>query len=139
LRHGQTFNHGNREIGMVQLPRIFEQLRDAEQARQALEAAGFLRERIQLTSRHDEAGPVEGNFVVGNTKQDTVEHTEFSRTLGGQGDNTYQHNFERTVDRGLYLLVVDVEDDSQAERADAIMQRCGGTDVDALVAGRDRS
>ena len=123
---------------MTQLPRIFEHLSQAEQAREALAAAGFPRERIQLTSRHDEAGPVEGNFVVGNTKQDTVEHTEFSRTLGGEGDNTYRHNFEHAVDRGLYMLVVDVEDDPQGARAAEIMQRYGATDVDALVEGRDQ-
>jgi hypothetical protein len=118
---------------MIPLPRIFEQLKDAEQAREALIAEGFDRDRIQLTSRQDEAGPVEGNFVVGNTKEDTVERTEFSRTLGGEGDNTYRHNFERVVDRGMYMLVVEAQEGAEAERAAAIMARHGGTDVDELV------
>jgi hypothetical protein len=81
---------------------------------------------------------VEGNFVVGNTKEDTVERTEFSRTLGGEGDNTYQHNFERVVDRGMYMLVVEAQEGAEAERAAAIMTRHGGTDVDELVGnGKD--
>jgi hypothetical protein len=122
---------------MISIPRIFEQLRNAEQAREALIADGFERDRIQLTSRQDEAGPVEGNFVVGNTKEDTVARTEFSRTLGGEGDNTYRHNFERVVDRGMYMLVVEAEEGAEAGRAAAIMTRHGGTDVDALMVPRE--
>jgi hypothetical protein len=117
---------------MTLLPRIFEKLQDAENAREALMAEGFLRDRIQLTSRQDEAGPVEGNFVVGNSKQDTVEHTEFSNTLGGEGDNTYRHNFARTVERGMYMLVVEAEE-TECARAAEIMKLHGATDVDELV------
>jgi hypothetical protein len=114
---------------MEVLLRIFESLEQAEHAREALLAQGFERDRIQLTSRHDEAGPVEGNFLVGNTKKDTLEHTEFSETLGGEGDNTYDHNFARTVDGGMYMLVVEAEDEVRLQRAAEIIQQHGGTEV----------
>jgi hypothetical protein len=113
------------------LLRVFKALEDAERAREALVAEGFLREQIELTSRHDEAGPVEGNFLVGNTKRDTLEHTEFSQTLGGEGDNTYDHNFARTVGGGMYLLVVEAEDDARLRQAAEIIQQHGGTEVGA--------
>jgi hypothetical protein len=115
---------------MRALPRIFENLEAAERARDALVAEGFVRGRIELTARQDEAGPVEGNFLVGNTTRDTVENTEFSRTLGGEGDNTYKHNFARTVDRGMYILVVEADDEAQCQRAAEIIQKHGGTRVD---------
>ena len=118
---------------MILLPRIFGKLQDAENAREALRAEGFLRDRIQLTSLQDEAGPVEGNFVVGNSKQDTVEHSEFSNRLGGEGDNTYQHNFARTMERGMYMLVVEARDETECGRAAEIMKLHGATDVDELV------
>ena len=115
---------------------IFEHLEDAEAAREALLAAGFSREQVQLTSRHDEAGPVEGNFLVGNVKEDTLERTEFSETLGGEGDNTYSHNLSRTVDRGLLMLTVDAVDDIQAGNASGILSSHGAADPDRLAAGR---
>jgi hypothetical protein len=115
------------------LPRIFESLSSAEQAREALLAAGFARDKVALIARHDEAGPVEGNFLVGNIREGTVNRTRFLPTAGGKGHNTYGHNFARTVDRGVFMLTVDADDDEQLARASRIMATYGAVNVDDLV------
>ncbi|RZI84683.1 MAG: hypothetical protein EOP38_08060 [Rubrivivax sp.] len=117
------------------LPRIFDQLADAEQARAALLAAGFERDAVQVSARHDEAGPVEGNFVSGNAKKDTIRKTEFSKSAGGVGDNAYQHNFKQVVDRGVYMVTVDIADSDQLALACEIMARHGAIDVEDLLQG----
>jgi hypothetical protein len=118
---------------MTVLPRVFDRMEQALAAREALLAAGFAPEQLELTSRHDEAGPAEGNFLVGNVKHDTVERTEFSQTQGGEGDNTYLHNYATTVERGVFLLTVAAADDAESARAAEIVSHHGGSDPNELL------
>jgi len=124
---------------MTLLARIFASLPNAEEAREALLAAGFDAARLHLSARHDEAGPVEGNFLVGNGKDDAQSRTGFSPATGGESANPYQHNFANPVDRGVFMLTVDAEDHAQSERAADIMSRCGAVDVDELTGARNFS
>jgi hypothetical protein len=75
----------------------FDRLTDAEAARHALLDAGFAPSSIHLVSREDEAGPVQGNFTVGDGHPDTH-------------GNPYELNFEDVVQRGTLLMSVDVDD-----------------------------
>ncbi len=118
------------------LSRVFDRLADAEHARTALLSAGFEPDSVNLSANHDEAGPVEGNFVCGNIKEATLKRTEFSRRNGFLRDNAYEHNFARTADRGNCLLVVQTRDEAERRRALDIMAHHGARDVEALLDGR---
>jgi hypothetical protein len=86
----------------------FDRLADAEAARQALIDAGFTPASIELVSREDEAGPVQGNFTVGDGHPDTH-------------GNPYELNYEDVEQRGTLLMTVDVEDGERRALAASIL------------------
>lgn len=104
----------------------FSNLADAQSARDSLVDAGFPPECIRLRSASDEAGPVEGNFVIGNGR--TAQGTEPARTVTG-GDEPYDRNLARQVDHGTQLMEADVASATDARRALALAQEYGGVDV----------
>jgi hypothetical protein len=87
----------------------FDRLADAEAARVRLIGAGFPASSIHLDSREDEAGPVQGNFTVGDGHPDTH-------------GNPYELNYEDVVQRGTLLLTVDVDSDARRSQAAALAQ-----------------
>lgn len=109
----------------TQLVWIFDEYADAEGARDALLAAGFSNDAVRLTVRDDEAGPVEGNFTVGNA----------TGAPGGMGEghHTYARNYETIAERGKSMLVLAAAGAEQAAQAAAILDRFGGRDIDALT------
>ena len=121
---------------MTLLARIFASLPNAEEAREALLAAGFDASRLHLSARHDEAGPVEGNFLIGNGKDDAQRRAGFTPATGGESHNPYQHNFATPIESGVFMLTVDAEDHAQSEKAAEIMGRRGAVDVDELTGAR---
>ena len=86
----------------------FDRLPEAEAARDALIAAGFAAASIHLVSRQDEAGPVQGNFTVGDGHPDTH-------------GNPYELNYEDVVQRGTLLMTVEVEDAERRRVAERIL------------------
>ncbi|WP_119157053.1 hypothetical protein [Caldimonas tepidiphila] len=100
-----------------ELVRIYDRLADAEQAREGLLASGFPPASVHLTVTNDEAGPVEGNFLVGNGR-DTRNRTE----------DLYDPNFAKVVQRSSCMLTVDVEDEGLRRRASEILDRYGSRD-----------
>ena len=111
------------------LLRTFESFDTAQQARDALLAAGLQASQLSLEATADEAGPVEGNFLVGNGR-DAGDETP-DQPLPSGADPIYQRNFQRTVDRGSYRLVVEVSDTKQRDAASQVLDRFGGIDVEA--------
>lgn len=109
----------------TQLVRIFDEYADAEGARDALLAAGFSNDEVRLTVRDDEAGPVEGNFTVGNA-------TEAPGGMG-EGRHTYARNDGNIAERGRSMLVLSAAGAAQAAQAAAILDRFGGRDIEALT------
>lgn len=107
---------------MQTMLRTFEAYAHAQQAREALLGTGFSPEAVRLESIDDEAGPVEGNFVIGNGRGVNDESP-------AQPD--YCSNFERTVERGVHLLVIAVQDDAQRRRVDELVSPLGGVDPEA--------
>lgn len=87
---------------------VYDRLADADAARALLVAHGIPPASIQLVSREDEAGPVEGNFTVGDGHPDV------------KGD-PYQLNYEKVVQRGTVVLTVDVD----PSRRDGVAQLLG--------------
>ena len=104
------------------LIRVFDVFTEAEQARKALLAEGFDGDAVQLSVREDEAGPVEGNFTVGN------EPTESDR-------HTYDRNYAGATQRGHCMITVAAGDPSQAAKAGEILARFGARDPDAPHGG----
>ncbi len=98
--------------------RVFDVFDYAERARDALLHEGFERESVDLSVRDDEAGPVQGNFTVGNLPMQSAQHT-------------YDRNYANSRQRGHCVLTVQAADSAIAASAVAILDRCGGRDPDA--------
>ena len=107
----------------------YDTLFDAESAQQQLLAAGFASENIHLAVKEDEAGPVQGNFTVGNGTSDYSAKLDPTEPAGVNNDETYERDFRDAVQRGTYLLTVDADDDTARKRASEILQRYGGIDL----------
>lgn len=111
------------------LVRIFESFPAADSARSELLASGFPMDGVEFTVRENEEGPVQGNFYVGNGR-------EQGGINGSAQDSSYRSNFGDVAQRGVYMVTVEVNDEAEAGRAKEIMDRLGGVDVDAIAAGR---
>jgi hypothetical protein len=112
----------------IALLRSFERFEDAGAARDALLTAGLAAGAVQLRVSDDEAGPVEGNFLVGNGR------TEHGRPPGGVlagAEVPYQENFRKVVPRGVHLLSVQLDDEGRQAEVEAILDMYGGFDVDS--------
>lgn len=103
--------------------RVYDNFSNAENARNALLSCGFSSSRVNLNVKEDEAGPVQGNFIVGNTPS------------FGDAGRTYADDYAEVVQRGAYLLRVDADDDDQASLASRIMDRLGGIDINERTSG----
>ena len=107
----------------MRMLRIFDQLQAAQAARRALVEAGFPAQSLELTATGDEAGAVQGNFLVGNPK------------TGAAADGNYESNFADVAFGSLYLLSVEIAGEADRRRALALMDRFGGRDMDAAGVG----
>lgn len=116
-------------MGARQMVRVFDSFAAAERARAALLDAGFAAGALQFQVRDDEAGPVEGNFTVGNNAYEGGDKLPV-------GPHTYARNYARTVQRGHCMIILEIEDGAGAQRASQIMQQLGGADVDAITGAR---
>lgn len=99
--------------------RSFEVYEEADAARAEMLAAGLPADELNLRVIQDEAGPVEGNFLVGNGR--------------AADDDPYTTNFEKAVTRGTFLLEVHSRDAGLRDVATGIFQRHPCTD--AIAAG----
>ena len=111
--------------------RSFDNLEAVERARAALLATGFDPDLVQTRVIQDEAGPVEGNFVIGNGH--TAHGGEPGPVLAGP-EVPYEDNFHRTVTRGVHLLIVHATDAAARERATSALEQHGGVDPQARAA-----
>lgn len=109
-----------------EIVKVFDRYEDAEQARSALLAAGFAPGQVRLQCNEDEAGPVEGNFLVGNGRRP-------GRAGGAadHGDLPYELNYDHPELRGLHLLLLDVPSDEQRARAEELLGGFGARDIAA--------
>jgi hypothetical protein len=96
--------------------RIFDVFTKAEQACDALLAAGFARDDVQLSVPDDEAGPLQGNFTVGDLTEDDA-------------NAPYQRKYANPIQRGHFLVMVEAADGERAAPALEILQRYGGTEL----------
>jgi hypothetical protein len=97
--------------------RIFDDYDHAQSARDALLAEGFAADGVTMRVANDEAGAVEGNFLVGNSH-------------AGSEDNSYDGNYANPRQVSQCILTVDAGDDETAARAEGILARFGARDAD---------
>lgn len=111
------------------LVKVYDDFTIAQQAREQLLASGFSSSSVHLSSKEDEAGPVEGNFTVGNKDSDTKGPGGLFRSLVGghddptSSDDVYTRKFANATQRGIYMLTVDAGSETDAARASDIMNR----------------
>jgi hypothetical protein len=119
------------------LVRSFSTLDEATAAVEALAAAGLARDAIQLIVREDEAGPVSGNFLIGNGQ---TTHGRAPDAVRTGREVPYDENFREPAYRGGFLVAVHGLDPAQAARARATLSRfdCVAVDETAAAAGAAR-
>lgn len=100
--------------------KIFDVVDLAQQARNALLSEGFAAEDVTLSIANDEAGPVVGNFTVGNMPMES-------------GSHTYERNYVNVEQPGHCLVTVAVADAMLASRAEVILDRFGARNADPLA------
>ena len=116
--------------------RIYDNLAVAQHARDQLLSSGFAPDSVHLISNQDEAGPVQGNFILDENDIGHGRGGGLMHRLFGTAERTDAYNSSRPVWRDSYLLTVDTDDDAQLERASDIMERTGAADLDARTTGR---
>lgn len=115
------------------LIRSFDTFDAAQAARQALVQAGVPPGQLELRVIDDEAGPVQGNFVIGNGI--TTEGRPPQGVLAG-GEVPYEPNFARLVNRGVHLLLVHPGDGIDQDHAEQVLAQQGGVDPNAGLPAR---
>lgn len=110
------------------LVRVYDLFANAEQARNALLASGFSSDSVQLTSNADEAGPVEGNFILEYKDAANAHDRSALDSLLNRDDPNEGLGRQKVAWRGNYLLTVDAQDDEQFTRASEITRRFGASD-----------
>ena len=98
--------------------KLYNHLSHAENARKELLSSGFAADSVHLESIQSEAGPVSGNFAVGNGDPD-----------GTNPGTVYERNFADPEQPANILLTVEAGDGGLAARASDIMLRHGGHDI----------
>ena len=98
--------------------RMYDTLAKAELARDALLAAGYSTDQVQIEAMNSEAGPVAGNFIVGNSS----DHSDHSG-IGDSGD--YHDNFKDVHLGSIIKLTVAVENDMKHGQANEVLDRVG--------------
>lgn len=102
---------------MTAIVKIFDQYDHAQRARDALLAEGFPPDGVSMSIANDEAGPMEGNFTVGNLPMESDDHT-------------YDRNYAKPTMNAQCLVTVEAADERVAARAATIMARFGARDAD---------
>ncbi|WP_244818050.1 hypothetical protein [Caballeronia sp. Lep1P3] len=103
------------------IARVFQTMEEAEKARDALVSAGVQPEAVDIAFQADEAGPVRGNFLAGDSKTSIGHQEEYDARFRHQGE----------VSR--FILTVRL-DEARASEAEAALQRAGGQTIDDVTA-----
>ncbi len=102
------------------IARVFRSLEETEQAREALAKAGVDADAVDIAFQADEAGPVRGNFLAGDSVTSLGTEEEYDRRFRHQGE----------VSR--YILTARV-DEARAHDVEAALQQAGGRTIDAAT------
>lgn len=104
------------------IARVFQSQEEAEKARDTLVTSGVPREAVELTFQADEAGPVRGNFLTGDS----------TGSIGWKEE--YDARFRHQGEVSRFILTVRV-DEARASDVEALLQHAGGRTIDAVGSG----
>jgi hypothetical protein len=107
------------------LVRVYDNLGAAQNARNALLLSGFPPSRIDLRSNVDEAGPVEGNFVLDYENTEKGPLSDYSDSLFDSEVNAEGGMKPDVMERGNHVLTVDTSDEEELARASDITRKFG--------------
>ncbi|MES2832117.1 MAG: hypothetical protein V4695_09005 [Pseudomonadota bacterium] len=113
------------------LMRTYADFEKAQEAREALLAAGFPQDSVSFTAREDESGAVTGNFLI-----DKSQHADTDRPKPNfmEGYDPNETQSATPVDWGRsYVLTVDAPDGSRMQQAAQIVEPFGGIDIDDVT------
>jgi hypothetical protein len=79
-------------------------------------AEGFNADQVEIEAMNSEAGPVAGNFTVGNS-------SDHSDHLGIGDSGNYSANFQNVREGAVIKLVVAVDTDAGREKASEVLDR----------------
>jgi hypothetical protein len=113
------------------LLRSFGSLDEMTAARRSLLDAGLPADILETRVIEDEAGPVEGNFLVGNGR--TTHGGPPGGVLAGP-EVPYEQNFSRVVTRGGHLLLVHARNAQQRELAQSVLKGHAAVDPAGIAA-----
>ncbi|CAN5484051.1 hypothetical protein BH10PSE17_BH10PSE17_03470 [soil metagenome] len=88
--------------------RSFDQLVEAEAARQALLAAGASPDEVEITITEHETGPAQGNWVTGDGRK------EEGAEPGHGEEADYDANYHEVAQRSVCLLVLSTVPEREA-------------------------
>jgi hypothetical protein len=100
---------------------VFDDFATAERVREEMLSYGFDPAGVQLTAAEDEAGPVKGNFTVG----------DYTTVKGGCD---YKDSFANPTQRGCLTLTILPVDPTQTEYAIKLLARYGICEAPAAPA-----
>jgi len=106
----------------------FDTQQDAQRALEALNEAGFTRDRTHLTANTG------GIDAVSSGTTSTGEQTLGDKIASFFGFGDDEEIYSEAVRRGSCVLTVDAADDEEADRAEAILYRFGPVDIDQKAA-----
>lgn len=108
------------------LVRVYDNLMAAQNARNALLGSGFDPSSVQLDTRVDEAGPVDGNFILDYEDSKNGPVSNYSQKLFDSEPRFEGRTPVDIAERGTHVLRVDANDDVQMALASEITQQFGG-------------
>ena len=111
----------------------FEDRTQAEQAVERLQQAGFARHDIHLEHRHADGSAIEerSNYGMGTF--------EFFEHLFGHGDHAiHTGRYRDAVDQGLFVVMVEHQDEEESSRAQAVLHGMEGRDLNRLHRAGER-
>jgi hypothetical protein len=118
-------NHNTENPMPNTLIKVYDDFSAAESVRDQLLVSGFPSSSVHLSVREDEAGPVQGNFTVGNKNPNSEGAFEMVRSMFNGSDSPYERDFADVEQRGIYMLTVDASDEDESARASEIMNQFG--------------
>jgi hypothetical protein len=92
-------------------------------------AAGYSADDVQIEAMNDEAGPVQGNFTVGNGNEGPGGLVGALDHLTGGDNHNYGSNYKPVKQRGTIRLMVAVDSDDRHAQANAILDRADASAV----------
>ncbi|WP_151633726.1 YsnF/AvaK domain-containing protein [Noviherbaspirillum aerium] len=112
---------------------VYDNFSEAESAVQALLSSGFSRSDVQLNPERDD----DGTTSSGTSSSTSDAHSGirgFFYSLFGGDENTGHHDtYAESVRRGSYVLTVNVNSQTEIDRATDIMNRFNPVDIDERV------